>query len=368
MKKKLGIRFSTGVKYKNRFVLSSAEINGLWVYDFLQEKFLFYQKFEKEDDGFYIHRKAFLHNDEAWFVPQTGKYIAVVNLHNYDVTYLEIPHRNVNRFGREIANATVYSAGVFDDHFLYLVPSGIDAVNIFDMRDRSVQTFYDINTDKYFLAHGFYANRKIYMYPWNKLVFKGLNLETGAVEIVDFKMEEDLNYGEAFMDIASNTVYIAPGKNSSCLYYIDISDFSCHKIELNEDVSTEHAVDYGNEVVFWGVQSEKIVILNKRNKSAEVKKISVDIDPEDIVYVSVDSDSDKVVISGKAQRWYRYDAESREFEQNEMNTDYETICVLLENGQGKNLLEIQGISNTGIIRERCLPLDCFLEKITLKRR
>lgn len=337
-------------------------INGLWVYDIGLERFVCYKRFEKEVNSYAIHRKAFLYNKEAWFVPQNGRYIAVVNLDNYDINYIDLPFMSINQEGIDCANSMIYDGGIFDEHYLYLIPSGIDAVNIFDLRDKSVVTFYNINTDEQVMAYGFYHDNKLYMYSWERLKLKILDIKTGIVEDKYYYEEQEngLVYGEAVVDYEKNIAYIAPGKDSDVILYLNMDDLSVHKIHLNDQVITEHALDYGNEIVFWGLQSEKIVILDKESRNVRVQKVLADHKPEDIIYASIDSDQDKIALSRELQCWCKYVPEAGTVEVGEIRIDYRIINDLLYKELKKSLLQVQNIAINDIIPEICIPLDCFL--------
>jgi hypothetical protein len=355
------MKFNAGVKYKDKLILSSIEVNGLWVYDLILDKIVLYKKFEQEEASFAIHRKAFLYNDEAWFIPQYGNKIAIVDLNNYDISYIEIPFKQFSEEGLKKLQAKTYDGGLFNEHYLYTIPTGIDALNIIDLRDRSVQTFYNVNNNEV-LMHGFFYENKICAYSEDLLV-KRVDIKTGNVEIISCFKDNDKKYGTACLDASSKRVYLAPLGN--VIAYIDLQNMQKHEIELPESIMTECTLDYGEEIIFWGARTDAVVILNKRTQNVEIRRLDTVLDLKDIIYIPVDSDEEKIAFSRNRQRWYRYLPKKNEFEDHLMCIDFDDVRMAVERETIEPIWKILKPTQDGILSEGNIPLEYFLEKIVL---
>jgi hypothetical protein len=356
---KVDINFNAGVRFKNKLILSSIVVNGLWVYDILLDKIVLYKRFEQEQTSYAIHRRAFLYNDEAWFIPQYGNKIAIVDLNHYDISYIEIPFKQFSEDGLKKTQAKTYDGGIFNEHYLYMIPTGIDALNIIDLRDRSVQTFYNVN-DNEVLMHGFFYENKIYAYS-EDLLIKSIDIKTGKVEIISRFKDNAKSYGTACLDKTMKRVYLAPFGNA--IAYIDLQNMQKHEIELPESVMTECTLDYGEEIIFWGIRTDVVVILNKRTQNVEIRRLDTVADLKDIRYIPVDSDEEKIAFSSDRQRWYRYLPKKNEFEDHLMCIDFDDVRMAVERETVEPIWKILNPSQDGILNEGDVPLEYFLEKI-----
>lgn len=360
----LNLRFNTGVKYKERLILSSNEINGMWVYDLIEEKLVYHSKFEKEDNCYAIHRKAFLYKDEAWFIPQNGKYIAVVNLLTYEITYMDLPYESIHEKGMDISGCLTYDGGIIEDRYLYIIPAGIDALSIVDLEKRTIKTYYGINKEQDFLAHGFIWGDSIYLYPWTSLRFKILNIKTGEIIVEDYSYgESDTIYGEAVVDEKTATVYIGPGKNNNKITYIDLKNKKKEEIVLNncidgECINTELAIDRGEEVLFVGLQWDRVLVLNKDTK--RVKTIELSSDRNVLTGVHIGSLKNDVFVSRDGGCLYQYDG-TQQFIEKKLKIYLSDLKHIVKCSTYEDVWKL--ISTDGKIIEEIMPLDTYLKNV-----
>ena len=133
---KAKLRFNAGVEYKNKIYASAVNINGLFQLDLITHELIYLKSFMKEKACFAIHRMAFLYGNEAWFVPQNGIYIAVVNLDTLDVEYLKPPFKKINEDAVSKIGAVYYTGNIIEEKYLYLIPTTIDTLLVIDLEKK----------------------------------------------------------------------------------------------------------------------------------------------------------------------------------------------------------------------------------------
>lgn len=354
----LNLIFNTGVKYKERLILSSNEMNGMWVYDLVKGQLVNYKKFEKEDNCYAIHRKAFLYKDEAWFIPQNGKYIAIVDLLSYEIEYMDLPYKALNEKGMSASGCVTYDGGLIDSRYLYIVPAGIDALNIVDLEKRTIKTYYGVNNGQDFLAHGFVWKNSIYLYSWKSLCFKVLNMETGEVTVEDYSHDEaDTIYGEAVIDERTAVVYIGPGKDNNKITYINLKNKTKGEIVLTEFINTELAINHGEDIIFAGFQWDGVIILNKNTKKVMILELSSAHNL--LVAAHIDSLKDDIFISRDGCCIYQYD-DTKQLIKKELKISLSDLERIIKCEADENIWNL--ISRDGKIIEGIISLDTYLEK------
>lgn len=179
---KMGLCFIAGVEYKGAIYASAKEINGLFRLDLATQEVTYIKRFNKEKNEWAIYREAFLYNNEAWFIPGKGEYIAIVNLDTFEIEYFRIPFKRIDQEAILQGNgaySSVYSSGdVFAHKFLYLIPANIDALLLIDMETKELYPYYEVARTKEFFKNGVYINQNIYLYSKRENSLIKLNLRT----------------------------------------------------------------------------------------------------------------------------------------------------------------------------------------------
>lgn len=172
------LRFNAGVEYNGKIYASAIHVNGLFQLDLYTHEVIRICKFTEEESCYAIHRKAFLYEHEAWFVPQNGKYIAVVNLDSFEIEYLNPIFNKINKCAVSRTNAMYYSGEIIEDRYLYLVPANVDTLLLIDLKTKELYPYYNVQEgDEYFL-YGIYIEGYVYLFPINKNRIIEINLRT----------------------------------------------------------------------------------------------------------------------------------------------------------------------------------------------
>lgn len=358
---KLKLKFNAGVEYDHKLILSSIGINGLWVYDLISHKIIAYRKFEREEKSYAIHRKAFLYRDEAWFIPQNGNYIAIVNLINYEISYMELQYQRLNKKGIDLLNAKTYDGGIIEEQMLYMVPSGIGTLNVIDMKEKKIRKCWDIDTGDNVLTHGFYWKKSIYLYFADSLKMKKIDIETEKITEIDLSAGEvaGMVYGEAVVDHVRDMVYIGSGKNNAFVTCVDLKKMTKYQVKLDQGIVTEHASYFEGKAWFWGVETNRVVIFDPLLKKVQIRTLD---DDEKAIYIFIDSIKDNMILSRDGQCWYRHVANGK-LEKGEIEIEFNDIKEILERDTDQKIWDIWEENASGMIHEEYIPLEYFLKNL-----
>lgn len=275
--KKIGVRFNAGVEYKGKIFASAVNINGLIQLDLVTREMKYIKRFLKEKACFAIHRMAFLHENEAWFIPQNGRYIAIINLDTLDIQYIEPPFKQINKKAVSKINAVYYSGDVIDGRYLYLIPTNIDTLLLIDLETRELYPYYDVpGKDEYFLT-GTYAKESIQLWPWSGNTIVEINLRTGAKNRFNWKYAP-----ETFSDAVcfKNKAWFCPSYSD---FILTIDLFTNETVEIPLNGYFEPECTYGQvqrhreSLFFLPHQGNKILKYDTNKEELTEKILPVDL-------------------------------------------------------------------------------------------
>ena len=127
------IEFQAAVKYKNKIFLSHIFMNALFSYD-LEIREVEYLGVFLEEGCHILHNRAFLYQNEAWFIPQAGRKIISVNLDTVQQTVYELP--NLNHQEIQI----VYTGAIqINEHTILAIPRDFDSFTLINMKNHKVE-------------------------------------------------------------------------------------------------------------------------------------------------------------------------------------------------------------------------------------
>jgi hypothetical protein len=135
-----------------------------------------------------------------------------------------------------------------------------------------------------------------------------------------------------------------------------------HEIKLPEKVIVECVQDYGEEIVFWGMWTDVVIILDKKSKQFEIRRLDTTSNLSSIIYIPIDSDEGQIVFSRDRQSWFRYLPEKREFEKHSLCIDSEDVRQVVGD-TGEPVWKKLELDSDGTIHEGVVTLEYFIEKI-----
>lgn len=136
MDNKIKLNFLAGVQVENLIYFSAWNMNGFFKYDIQKEKCTFLKSFPGEKDSG-LHSEAILYHDSIWFIPRASERIAIVNLKNLDITYIELPEFGYHRAGNiiPIRMRGYYKSG---GNFLCVIPYDYKMFLKIDMEKKKI--------------------------------------------------------------------------------------------------------------------------------------------------------------------------------------------------------------------------------------
>lgn len=330
--KKISLRFNAGVRYKEKIFASAIYINGLFQLDLATSEITYIKSFSKESPSYAMHRTAFLYKNEAWFIPQNGRYIAIVNLDTLEIEYLEPPYQKINKKATLRINAVYYSGGIIADRYLYLIPTNIDTLLLIDMENKVLYPYYNITRkDEYFLF-GAFANESIYLCPYSGNSLIKLNLKTNKRERYTWKY----SVGE-FLEVAcfKNKLYFCPG-NSKFILIKDLNSEIEEKIYLNEFYNSKHTYEqiqvYKDKLFFIPFQGNKILELGIPDHQLKTYEL-----PENLLengsngFTKLYSEEQMILASYQKGSILIFSEEKDEFQKIDLRIDRDVLIDELEN-------------------------------------
>lgn len=288
------ISFSTAVKYKGDYYLSAQNVSGLFKYSEKKKELSYLMPLM--DAGQFHHQfiASFIYNKEAWFIPCLADKIAIVNLEELSVRYLNIVYKS--EFGT--AHIKFINYCIFEGHYVCLVPQDIDAVNIIDLETCEVTAYYDVATVANNYRGCLYAGGKLHIYPWKGNRELVVNWHTGEKEFWVWD-EGDYSYGDVYYDEKQGMAVHAPVLSGSILVerFSEKEDIKIAVNNTNNAKTDEYLTYYiskteNGEILIWGMEKADVIGINLQDVSYFIYKVKEKETNETMVPIHSDDDSD----------------------------------------------------------------------------
>lgn len=233
MKVRANIAFSCGIEYKGYLYIASGFGNELFQYDIEKQELKYLMDFEKEKDTGYLYRCIVLYKNKACFIPQCAENIAIVNLDTLETSYIPLQYKWI----QTKIKLKCSGAGIFEDHFLFVIPYDIDALMIVDLETLETKCYYDIsdNTEPYIDA--VYKEGFLYCIPWMAEKILQINLETEERKMLDWPYKR-MTYSEAIWDEEKGSMWLIPSKASYLIKY-NIEKKEIQKIQIDNETNSD---------------------------------------------------------------------------------------------------------------------------------
>lgn len=243
---KIKVPFSCGVEYKGRMYLSALDRNELFQCDLENNELQYIASFENEDDKEYLYRTAILYQNEAWFIPNQADNIAIVNLDTYEIQYIPLQYNWIN----DVVLLKCISAGIYREHYLYVVPYDIDAVSLINMQTKELEVVNGVSAKNNAYMGAYFNNGFLYCIPWTAKYIWKINVESKDTQKLKWEYEEK-QFSDVIVDEQSNEIWLIPTNLNSLVRL----DQNCNLVDeqpleiLNaKEVSREIKSYYGKMI------------------------------------------------------------------------------------------------------------------------
>lgn len=353
---KVGLRFNAGVEYQGRIYASAVGINGLFEVDLETGNTAYVKSFTKEKVRHPIHRCAFLYGKEAWFIPQNGRYISIVDLETMEIEYVEPLYRRRDE-NPDPSFATAYCCGdIAEGKYLYLVPGNVDALLLIDMEQKKVYPYYDVAEEGNFICGG-YEDGHIFLFPFTGKKILEINLRTDERKWHPWRYPSEV-YGEAVR--YGDRYWFSPYACDNILA-VDVRGERAERISLGElydgRCQYHYMARYGKQLFLIPLRADRILRLDmEAGKLSGIFLEGEALDAGRTGFQRIDSENSLILASAKKHMILIYDRVRDNFRTIKLSIDLSAGMREIENlwDIGSSLAEGDvGLENyIGIVSER----------------
>lgn len=265
IKKKENVFFSCGVEFNGKLYIASSQNNELFEYDCKTEQLRYITCFEKEKDVAYLYRIAIIYKEEAWFIPQLADNIAIVNLNTFKINYIPLNYKWLD----DPVTLKCTAAGIYKEHYLYIIPYDIDSVMLIDMDTKNIRVLDIMKNHNEKYCDAYYYNDYLYCIPWMAEDILKINVETGETQQLEWKFGKK-QYSQTVVDYEKAEVWFTPAGaiNIVKLDLVKNEWFSFPFLKsIENDIENYYGEIIGNKVFMFPFCSKKITAVNKNDLS-----------------------------------------------------------------------------------------------------
>lgn len=264
------LSFFAGVEYNNKLYFSAYNHNGLYEMDLIEKKIKLVMVF-KEKQITMLHRAAFLYKNNAWFIPQSGEYIAKVNLNTFEIKYLKFSYVLKDENSKNIYHAFVCGKKV--GKFLYLIPRSIDTLVVINMETDEVREIRSvINPQQEITMDGLVEKDDVFIFFKKAGYYRKIDLKTENIS------DYDLSVGVCSVVGHKENLWILTEESKALIKY-DINKGQINnKIELEGIDKYNGNIENDDKVIFLPFKSDSYLCLDMESEKAfaeEVKDIKM---------------------------------------------------------------------------------------------
>ena len=361
----INIIFKAGVEYQEKIYASAKDINGLFQLDLKTNEVRYLKRFSEENNGGSLHQMAFLHNNEAWFIPRMGKYIAIVNLDSMDIKYLRPIYRKVIN---KVDYAMYYFGMIIETNYLCLIPMKVDTLLLINMDTKDMYPYEGLLEEGECFPFGAYAEGCVFLYPYIGEKFLEFNLRTK--EKRRYLWKHPLGAYEEVL-YCNNKIWFTP-LLSDYILKMNIKTKEFMKISIGylyeEGCMYHQIVVYNNALFFIPFESDRILRFDLFNN--KLSKICL---PGKNRYRLLKIYSLKLLVltSDRENLLFVYDDESKSLKKIEINITQKDLINEIEKDCGSNLnifIQEGFFAQKGVYKEGYLGLKKYIEVIYRHKR
>ena len=261
------ITFSTAVKYKENYYLVGQNVSGLFMFSEKKKKIEYLFPFLGEKQYRFQYNLSFLHKNKAWFIPHWADRIAIVDLDNLSVEYLDLEYHDI--FFQTYVKFINYL--IIDNHYVLLVPQDVDIAVMIDLETYEKTVFSGMaSIDKNF-SSAVCHDGMISFYPWKGDFLVQLNSKTGEKREYPWKKGNHL-YGDTAVDYKTTRIIHAPFMGKGILIENEVdSTYKMVAVEGDCDNSFYYITRYEGYFLIWGSKRNSVLRMDMDYQINEYK-------------------------------------------------------------------------------------------------
>ncbi len=353
---------TASVVYNGELFFSGVGINGLFKSDLKTGNTQLIKEFSKENIGYQIHGRAFLHKQEVWLVPLDGEYISCVNLDTSEIEYFDMPFGDDRDTIESIFGINRFASARWDDDRFFVVSTFSKSVVLVDMKRKEIieiPSVLECNETAAYCTVGM-GHLWIALAEGESLI--SINLEN--CEIARIKQKINL-YDYSNIVAYKNKIWFTPRKASRILFY-DFTKGIFGHVELGDSYSEKYTYktiaikDSYLCIMPWF--SDRYLILNA-DKSNSIN--TIDISDRNICYmIDIESDTtDFYASTGGCGKLIRMNEKNDIAFSVDITIDSDSFVQLLKRNYGEKNVYNYWKRSEKLIKEEELGLASFLKII-----
>lgn len=265
---------SAGVIRNEEMYFCPIQFNALCRTDLNTGKTEFLGHFEEKLEE-KLYRKAFIYKDDIWFIPWKADKIACVDLSSLTIDYYQPRYITESKIGCEVEKCAYLSSGVYENRYLYLVPTKYDTPIVIDMENRAFQSYegvLDVEGQAY--GYGVVSENVFWISPHTGDKLVQLNIQDGEINTIDWDYDSLQYRGMCDWD---NKIWFAPGKDENRILFFDKNDKSWGMIKIEDECSKgssyNECLEIENGIAFLPYESKSILVIKRDIKGFSVANV-----------------------------------------------------------------------------------------------
>lgn len=367
-KNKYYIQIGTAaVYYKGYVYFSGIQISGLYKMDMETGEVIYICAFEKENNVYQLHSKAYLHGKNIWFIPYTAKYITCVDIETFSMEYYDLPPFTENEEGKKIYGSTYYDSGRIDENRIYLVSPGNDTPLIFDMKKKEIILSYKLPMKKdEIVGYGSAWRNKIWMTPIRGNCIYCADIDGGEMRYIPKVFEENQFSGAC---VYNDKLWIAPYKSDRLRCY-DLKnnifeDFLFTEL-YDESKTYREVIQVENKLWILPWAATSILEFDPENKTFFEHFLNKE-NNDDLHYMSViETDDNSRVFSEGGYGKIDCFSENGNFKEIKCWMTSQEYILCLKKKFGEKYLWKYSQSAGEVLKEDDLSLELYIEALSLE--
>lgn len=272
------LNFLAGVQVGEEVYFSAWNRNGLFKLNPQTGECRFLRCFVGEEN-WGLHSEAILYGNTIWFIPRASERIAIVDLENLDISYLELPEQGRRPTNRDIPPRRMFACHDEEEKYLWLIPYAYKLFIKIDMEQRRIISVQEWGDDEYASAVGVKKHNKLWVSIHSSREFRIIDLLTNNQDI---KRHEHGDVAYAGMRNVDGMIWLFPRnvKNGVLLLDEEMQEKKKQCLDDGEQWYYDYTAiaEDGDMLLvpYWGNRSVRIRVKNDQCLIREMQDLQVE--------------------------------------------------------------------------------------------
>lgn len=289
------INFLAGVQVGNVIYFSAWNVNGLFIYNLCTEECRFLKSFPGEEN-WGLHSEAVLHGNTIWFIPRASERIAIVDLDDLQITYLDLPERGYRPQDCNIPPRRMAVCHKEGERYLWLIPYAYKLFLKIDMENRQILDAQEWGASDFAIAVGMRVQDKLWVSIGSIQEIRIIDLISGGQTVKKMEKKDAWYLG---MQNADGRMYLFPQYAKDGVLILDYTIQEKGKVSLDDDGQWYYeygAVTGEGDLLLVPYSGSRCIRVGMNDHSCFIKE-AIELDVREDAYCSI-----SMVVDG--QIWF----------------------------------------------------------------